>query len=147
MTIRGRWAWVLLTLLVLSLSVNLFAGGLLAGRFVAEPRMAGMHHGGPFAGGLPKKARGPVREAFLAHRDELGQQMAAIREARRRVILLLREPELDESALDAAFVELRERSAAAQALIQTIMREAALRLPPEARAAWRPRLLGGPDGH
>ncbi|MDF1585880.1 periplasmic heavy metal sensor [Marinimicrococcus flavescens] len=149
MTIRGRWAWALLALLVLSLGANLLVAGISAGRHFAGPRVMGAHHGRSLAGGLPEEAREAVREAFAERGPELRRRIAATREASERALELLRAPELDEAALAAAFATLRARSGDAQALVHEALAEGARNLPPGARAEWRPRMLaGGPRrGH
>jgi len=140
MTITGKSAVALLIVLFLSLGANLFLGGLFAGgalRGGDAPRPARAL--AAFLRSLPEEARPVLRESFRARRPELRAKIMAVAEARGEVADLLAREDLDRVRLDAAFVELRARTAAVQTLLHEIVAEAMVDLPPEVRAKWQPR--------
>ena len=141
MTITGKWAAALLVALFLSLGANLFLGGLFAGGALRsggeQPRQARAL--AAFLRSLPEEARPVLRESFRARRPELRAKIMAVAEARGEVADLLAREDLDRARLDAAFVELRARTAAVQTLLHEIVAEAMVDLPPEVRAKWQPR--------
>ena len=152
--VRPRRPWFTI-LLIGSLGLNVFLGGLLAGHWVAglsEPRaMAFGQPRGPgappgrmitdrMAAALPADDR-PRFEAIMAkHRPAVTEAAARFHEARDKVRDVLAKEPFDPAALDRAFAEQRERNTALQVAIQTSIAEAASNLPPEARqrlADWR----------
>lgn len=138
MTIRGKWAVALLVVLALSLALNLFIGGLAAGRALFGRGMPGLERGiAQFIEGVPPDARGAVRDSLLEHRPALADSVAALQDARRAVGELLRRPDLTREELDRALATVRERFAALQLQAHEAVAEAALSLPPEVRAKWR----------
>ena len=140
MIIRGKWAIALLTALLLSVAANLFLGGLFAGGALYQARQPGPVRAiAAFVQKLPEAARPVVRDAFLSRRSELRERFVAVAAARREVGRILAEEELDRARLDAAFVEVRARTAAMQALLHEVLAEAIAELPPEVRAEWQPR--------
>lgn len=140
MTIRGKWAVALLTVLLLSVAANLFLGGLFAGGALYQTRQPGPVRAlAAFVESLPEAARPVVRDAFLERRAELRERFVAVAAARREVGRIMAEEDLDRARLDAAFGEVRARSVATQALLHEILAGAMAELPPEVRAQWQPR--------
>ena len=152
MTIRGKWAWAVVLLLVLSVGLNLFVLGAAA---------AWRHHGGGWHGGgkyaamdreTRREARPYFRAAFRANKDELRAARRAVRAARGEVAELLQAEPLDRAELDAALMALRDSNVAALTTFQGVMLEAALAMPPELRQKidWQrmrpPRGGRGPGG-
>ena len=145
--------WVL-TVLVVSLGLNLFLGGLMAGRWFSGPphrqHAAMQGERGPagepgrilqrMAATLPPEQR-PAFEATIAkHRDRVAQAASQAREAREQVREVLRREPFDRAALDNAFEQVRAKNLALQIEIQTTIAEAAAGLPPSARqqlSEWR----------
>ncbi|MCG8596721.1 MAG: periplasmic heavy metal sensor [Kiloniellales bacterium] len=144
MTIGGRWAVALLVVLFLSLGANFFLGGLFAGGALrGGDQLRPVRALTAFLLSLPEEARPVLRERFRARRPELRAKIAAVAEARGEVAKLLAREDLDRARLDAAFVELRMRTAEAQTLLHEIVAEAMMELPPEVRAEWQPRWTPG----
>jgi uncharacterized membrane protein len=144
--------WMLI-LLVVSLGLNLFLGGLMAGRWFSGPpyrAAAAMTERGPagepnrilqrMADSLPPEDR-PVFETIIAkHREGVLRAAGEARDAREIVRAVLRKEPFDRAALDRAFEDVRKSNAALQLAIQSTIGEAAAQLPPEARqrlADWR----------
>ncbi len=151
MTIRGKWAWAIATLLIVSVGLNLFVLGAAA---------AWRHHGGGWHGGGPHKAmdrethreaRPYFRAAFRANREEIRASRRAVRTAREEVARLLQAEPIDRAGLDTALAGLRDATAEGLITFQNVMLEAALAMPVELRRKidWQrmrpPRR--GPGGH
>lgn len=116
--------WVLPALFV-SLGLNLFVGGVLAGRYLApappEPSPAfarlPMDEDRPvqalvqrIAARLPAGERAAFVEAVSGHREAMAAAAGAVHEARRKVNMAMAAEPFDRAALDAAFAELRASS-------------------------------------
>jgi uncharacterized membrane protein len=149
-----RRPWILIALIG-SLTLNLFLGGLMIGRWVSGPPFHRMHAAagaerGPagepgrilrrMAGSLPQEHR-PAFEAVIAkHQPRVVELATQARDAREQARDVLRKEPFDRAALDRAFEAIRTRNAALQTEIQATIGEAAASLPPEARqrlADWR----------
>jgi uncharacterized membrane protein len=144
--------WVLIVLIA-SLGLNLFLGGLMAGRWFSGPphRMAATQgERGPagepgrilqrMAQTLPPEHRPAFEAAIAKHRDRIAQAATQAREARDLVRDILRKDPLDRAALDSAFETLRTSNVALQAEIQQTIADAAAGLPVSARhrlTEWR----------
>lgn len=149
--------WVLIVL-VISLGLNLFLGGLMAGRWFSGPphRMAGVQgERGPagepgrilqrMAQTLPPENRPAFEAAIAEHRDRVAQAATQAREARDLVRDVLRKDPLDRAALDSAFEKLRTSNVALQTEIQQTIADAAVNLPAPARhrlTEWRAQRRG-----
>jgi uncharacterized membrane protein len=150
---KSRW---LLIVLIVSLALNLFLGGLMFGRWVSGPR----HHrlatvasvgergatGEPgrilhrMASTLPPEHRPAFEAAIAKHRERVVQAAGQAREAREQAREVLRKEPFDRAALDRAFETVRASNVALQTEIQAAISEGAAGLPPEARqllADWR----------
>lgn len=143
--------WVLI-LLIVSLGLNLFLGGLMAGRWFSGP-----HHRPPMAAergpsgepnrilqrmaaSVPPEHRGAFEAAVATHRDRIVQFASQSREAREQVREVLRKEPFDRAALDRAFENVRVHNMALQSEIQNAIADGAAALPPDARqrlADWR----------
>jgi len=148
-TIGPRAAPWLLVALLISVAINLFVGGLAAGRLfaaspaspppAAAPAQAGERAPVPavrrFLAALPEEHR-PVVEVSLAERRP--QMVAATRElraARDRVREVLVAERLDRAALDAAIEAMRARNGEVQRILHQALAQSAERLPLDARRA------------
>lgn len=102
-------------LLVLSLGLNLAILGLAAGAALRDggpPTRGDRGFGfGPLVEALDREDRKAVRSAFFKDFPALKQDRAALRGDFDALIALLRAPELDPTALDAALARIAERSA------------------------------------
>ncbi len=134
MTIRGPLAVIILAVAVLSLAANFVILGFAAGRI-------GDLRGGAIerivalgARGFPKEIRGAIVDKALAERSDLRAAFADVRAARQRMFEAMRAEPFDEAALETAFAEVRERTAALQALGQGIVGDAVAAAPAGARA-------------
>jgi uncharacterized membrane protein len=145
--------WVLI-LLIVSLGLNLFLGGLMAGRWFAGPHhrqspMAAAERGPAgepnrilqrMAASVPPEHRGAFEAAIAKHRDRIVQAASQSREAREQVRDALRQEPLDRTALDRAFENVRVRNMALQSEVQTAIADGAAAVPSDARqrlADWR----------
>ncbi len=152
----GRWRT---PLLILSLALNLFLGGLLIGGWIAgrppggDSMIDGPMSDGPIQGlagdrpgsaqstpglhrligALSPEARPEARRVFQEHRRELRTGIIALAESRRRVAAALSAEPFDPASLAAAFEELRHRTGAVQAGIHDGLVELSVRLNPEDR--------------
>ena len=150
---------VLRIVLVISLIVNVFLVGLLAGQVVSG-RMANLPFGGAIlrelpqiAQSLPEDDRATARRAFRQLARELMQGFRAVRTARQDVLDALSTEPFDVAALDRALMELRSRTDAAQAIAHQALLAIGPDLSPEGRAALAERAAalhrgdrhGGPD--
>ncbi len=138
--------WVLPALFV-SLGLNLFVGGVLAGRYLApEPPET------PVAARLPAHTDRPVRalikrmaarlpaderaafvEIVSQHREALVAAGAAIRDARRKVHKAMAAEPFDRAPLDAAFAELRASSDEFRQTMHEAIADGVQGLPADAR--------------
>ncbi len=131
--------------LFISLIVNLFLGGLIAGRLIRGEDWPWpnpyVREFGPFAGRaldhllrhLDGADRKLVLDTIRVHEDELSRLSKAMHDQRNRVKQLLRAPELDRPAVEQAFAEMRKRGDDMQDALGAAMLEAIEKLPPEAR--------------
>ena len=142
MTAR-RWITVLGTALVVSLAVNLFFGGVIAGHRLG-PRGQLDQQLNParlqlgierVARVLPEADAELLRSRFDAGRADLVQRFLALQEARRGVGQALRAEPYDAAALTAAYEAMQARSQALQAGIHDIIKAVLPQLSPAGRAA------------
>src|SRR6185369_17907589 len=146
--------WVLVVLIA-SLALNLFLGGLMAGRWFSAPPHRPHVAGAPgergaageagrilqrMAATLPPEQRPAFEAAIAKHRDRVAQAASQAREAREQVREVLGKEPFDRAALDNAFEKVRASNLALQIEIQTTIAEAAAGLPASARqrlTEWR----------
>jgi uncharacterized membrane protein len=141
MTLSGRRAVLVLAVLVVSLCVNVFAAGLLAGRWWGGRDGHDGPRGRPAASldverlteRAPPEARPHLREAFRERRPEAGERMRALGAARREAAAAVRAEPFDPARLDAALSEVRDRTSEVQAVLHRGLGEALARMPPDVR--------------
>lgn len=127
--------------LIISLALNLFVVGIFAvGFFFHGPR----HHaqmGRPFPHwaarrSLDGETKNKVDAIWREAHKDLRVRVRAMRQARREVRRQLRADTLDRKALDASYVELRERSVAAREAFKATLTKVALVLTAEQRRGY-----------
>jgi uncharacterized membrane protein len=142
MTISRRLLSVIGVVLLVSLGLNLFLGGLLLGRDVGgglplRPSLAG---GGMRAAleqllkELPPDDRATMRDGFEGHRADIVGRFQALRQARQQVARLLKADSFDAPAAAAAMQTVRERTNALQEAMQAVVLQTAPQLSPAGRA-------------
>lgn len=133
--LRRRIVSILAIVLATSLCLNLFLGGAwLAGQWFeqrVETAAAAMR-------GYPPELRRDVLRRLLQNRTELRSAVGGWREARQRMFALMRADPLDRGALDAAMAEVRARTGALQALLQSALADALAEAPTADRARIQP---------
>ena len=140
MTAR-RWITVLGAVLLVSLALNLFLAGVIAGR--------GVGSGGGFEF-TPRKLRVAVErvtrvlpeadaalltDRFEAQRADLTQRFQALQDARRAVGAALKAEPYDAAAFDSAYEAMQARSQELQASIHAVLRRSIGELSEEGRRA------------
>ncbi|WP_162146154.1 periplasmic heavy metal sensor [Inquilinus limosus] len=137
---RRRTMLVLAIALAASLCLNLFAGGAwLAGRWLdrrVEAVAASVMR--PY----PPELRRDVLRRLLQDRAELRAAVAGLLEARQRMFALMRADPLDRAALEEAMAEVRTRTGALQALLQSALADSLMETPAEERREIRSPGLG-----
>jgi len=137
---RRRTTLILAIALAVSLCLNLFAGGAwLAGRWFdrhVEATAASVMRA------YPPELRRDVLRRLLQDRAELRSAVGGLREARQRMVAVMRADPLDRAALDAAMAEVRSRTGALQALLQSALADTLAETPAEERARIQPPANG-----
>jgi hypothetical protein len=139
MTIRGPAAAILLIVLVLSLGLNFLGIGFVAARVRGGGQVADLAR--IVEVGLqtfPPEIRRAIGRDLVENRLAVRQAFEDYRAAQARLYRIMQASPLDEAALRAAFVEVRERTAALQSLGQDVLARAVVSAPPDARAQIRP---------
>lgn len=147
MTIRGRWAIVLLSLLVLSIGLNLFGLGVVAARQAIERESPGILRiiaviMAPF----PPEVRRGLRGAVIAERREFIAAAGELRAARQEAFEAMRAEPFDEAALTEAMVRVREKGIAIQELAQTQLIRVLAEAGPETRQKIKPPMFPDIEG-
>jgi len=136
MTLSGRTATATFVALVVSVCLNVFVAGLIAGRTTtgdATPLRRPDDGLQRFMATLPEDARPVVRQAIRANRRELQGLVAGLRDARQNAAAVVAAEPFDPAALEVALAAVRDRSMALQAAMHGVVAEAIDRLPPELR--------------
>jgi len=140
--VNRRWLTVAL---FASVIVNVFFGGLVAGRLLHREHWGGqseyVERMGPMAGRVLQHLLAPLgsadRQIVLdtvgARSGDLLQLTHAVREQRDEIVRLFRADNFDRKAVDDAFVELRRRTDALQTAIASAISDAVEKLSPAAR--------------
>lgn len=139
MTIRGPAAAILLILLFVSLGLNFLGIGFVAARVGSGGQAADLARIVEI--GLqtfPPEIRRSIGRDLIENRQALRAAIEDLRAAQARLYRIIQADPLDEAALEAAFANVRERTAALQSMGQETLTRAILTAPPEARAAIRP---------
>ncbi|MCC0017327.1 MAG: periplasmic heavy metal sensor [Rhodobiaceae bacterium] len=150
MTIRGKWAWSTVAVLVLSLGLNIFAlGAVAAWRHFGPDRFGGIER--PMDRETAEAARPYLRAAFRAHRDDIRAAGRAVADARSSAAEMLKAASLDEAALARELGALSDATVAAQVAFQQVLVEAARAMPDDLRQRVDWRFIGhrarGAMGH
>ena len=133
MTVSSRLLSLLGLVLVVSLGINLFLGGLMLGRDFGGglPVRPGLAGGGMRAAleqllkELPPDDRDIMRDAFEGHRADIVDRVQALRQARQQVARLLKAASFDTAAATAAMQTVRERTSALQQAMQAVVLQTA----------------------
>jgi len=149
MTIRGKWAGVLLSILTLSLVANLFVAGFAASRIYQ------FHHGhrpgmermfAAFLARFPREIRHDLREEMREIRPEMRAAMDGLHQARINMIMVMRDPDLDRAELARSMNRVRERLEVVQTLGLEAVRRVVEEADPDDRGAIAPRHPRGRRG-
>jgi uncharacterized membrane protein len=159
MTLSGSRAKWLIGIAAVSLCVNLFLVGLMAGHRIYGPGLFG--HDGPGDGprrgleamiaGMPEDLRPLIKEKFEAAKPQFQAQRDKIRAARDKVTTAAEAEPFDPAAFDQAFKELQDSMAGMGAIAHQTIREILPQIPAEQRKQlvekWSKRWgRGGPGG-
>jgi uncharacterized membrane protein len=163
MTLSGNGAKLLIGVAVVSLCVNLFLVGSMAGRWMDGGR--GWHdgpEGGPRRGieamiaGVPEDVRPLVKQKFDAAKPQFQAQREKIRAARDKLAAAAEADPFDPAALDQAFGDFQQAMAGMGAIAHQTIREILPQIPADKRKqlveSWSKRWgkgsggPGGPDG-
>ena len=140
MTLFGRRFSGLALVLVISLCLNVFALASFAGHWIwGGPRGGGGREIGRLLQSAPESLRPAIKESMESRRPEMQARIAEIREARQRIALLLRAPQLDRPALEDAYADLRRRHQAMQEVLHGAFIDSMAQAPADARAEWSER--------
>jgi len=157
MTISGSGAKWLIGVAVVSLCVNLFLVGSMAGRWIDGPR-----HGGPdgprrgieaLIAGVPEDLRPMIKQKFDAAKPQFQAQRDKIRAARDKVATAAKAEPFDPAAFDDAFHEFQQAMEGMGGIAHQTIREILPQVPAEQRKQlvdnwskrWGPK-GDGPDG-
>jgi uncharacterized membrane protein len=137
---RRRTTLILAIVLAVSLCLNLFAGGAwLAGRWIdrrLETASASVMRA------YPPEVRRDVLRRLLQDRTGLRAAVGGLREARQRMVAVMQADPLDRGALESAMAEVRTRTGALQALLQSALVDTLAETPAEERAKILPPAAG-----
>lgn len=138
-----RWITILGVALVVSLGLNLFLGGVIAGHRLgprgdfdwqltpAKLRL-GMER---VLRALPENDAKVVRGLFEAQRPDIAQRFQALQDARKAVGAALKAEHFDPAAFTAAYEAMQARSQELQAAVHAVIKAAIPQLSAEGRAA------------
>jgi uncharacterized membrane protein len=160
MTISGSGAKWLIGVAVVSLCVNLFLVGLMAGHWIYGPGF--MRLGGPdgprrgieaMIAGVPEDLRPMIKQTFDAAKPQFQAQRDKIRAARDKVAAAGKADPFDPAAFDQAFHEFQAAMDGMGAIAHQTIREILPQIPAEQRQQlvdkwskrWGPK-GDGPDG-
>lgn len=140
----GSGKWVAPALLA-SLALNIFLGGVFAGRLFSPAPPATVANGeasderpirrfiATFTGALDDAERRTFVTAFAGREAEMRGAVRALRAARREALAKMQATPFDRGALDDSLAALREKQEALQVELQTAIADAVERLPADAR--------------
>lgn len=133
MEIRGRWGWVILVVLGISLSANFF----MLGFFTQRARMGFFGPPSPIVAVMrdfPPDIRRNIGEQLWLRRGEFRQTFETLRLKRRAIVDLMRAPKIDVERLRTLLRETRGLTDDALDKAQDALIEAVEKLSPEERA-------------
>ncbi len=142
MTAR-RWITMLGAALVVSLALNLFFGGVIAGHRLGQRGQLDLQLNPArlqlgierVARALPDADAALLRSQFDTGRADLAQRFQSLQEARRAVGQALRSEPFDAAVLTAAYEAMQARSQEMQAAIHGVVKAVLPQLSPAGRAA------------
>jgi len=160
MTLSGSGAKWLIGVAVVSLCVNLFLVGLMAGHWIYGPGFFG--RGGPdgprrgieaMMAGVPEELRPMIKQKFDAAKPQFQAQREKIHDARDKLAAAAEADPFDPAAFDQAFQEFQDAMSGMGAIAHQTIREILPQIPAEQRKQlvdkWSKRWgkgPGGPDG-
>jgi len=161
MTLSGSKAKWLVGVAAVSLCVNLFLVGIMAGHWAYGPGF--LRPGGPdgprrgmeaFIAGVPEDLRPMIREKFDAAKPQFQAQRAEIRAARDKLAAAASADPFDPAAFDQAFGAFQQTMSGMGAIAHQTIREILPQIPAEQRKQlaekwskrWGPKGGDGPDG-
>lgn len=137
MTITGRKASILVGALIVSVCLNVFAAaGWATHEFKDRGRRSGGYGIARLIQSAPEPARGIVEAEFQAAKPAILERVRSVREARADIARLVRDPDADDAALQAAFSELRRRGGEVEILVHETLLKTLGRMPQDARSQW-----------
>lgn len=145
MTLSGRTATATLVALVLSVCLNVFIAGLIAGRVSRGDAVPPANVGGGlerFMATVPAEARPTIRQALRDNGSGLRELVAGVRSARRDAAVIVAAEPFDRAAFEAALSRVRDRSRALEAAVHGVISEAIEQLPAGVRAEMAERWGG-----
>jgi uncharacterized membrane protein len=145
----GRGGWLAVVLL-LSLGLNVFLGGIFVGRWLSppndQPRLARAENSAPagrflkrLTANLEPADRDTVISTVRARAPELKAAQREVGRARRAVMARIHATPFDRAALDDALVTMRDKQNAIQSMLQGAIADAIMKLPDGARRRLGPR--------
>jgi uncharacterized membrane protein len=160
MTISGSGAKWLIGVVVVSLCVNLFLVGLMAGHWIYGP---GLFRGGPdgprrgmeaMIAGVPEDLRPMIKQKFEAAKPQFKAQRELINAARDKLAAAAEADPFDPAAFDQAFGAFQQAMGGMGAIAHQTIREILPQIPAEQRKRlvdkwakrWGPKGGDGPDG-
>jgi uncharacterized membrane protein len=160
MTLSGSGAKWLIGVAVVSLCVNLFLVGLMAGHWIYGPHFLRGGPDGPRRGldamiaGVPEDLRPMIKQKFDAAKPQFQAQRDKIRAARDKLAAAGKADPFDPAAFDQAFHEFQDTMDGMGALAHQTIREILPQIPAEQRKQlvdkwakrWGPKGGDGPDG-
>ena len=143
MTLRGKSAWTIVIVLVVSLCINSFFVGAQVMRVTGSDGRPPGGQGGEMVrtaglarilSGLPDATHDHLRGVFEASGDAIPNLNRDLRRARRDVLNALRTEPLDVAALEEALDSARSRTTALQLSLHAIFVKAMAEMPPDMRS-------------
>lgn len=157
MTFSGSGAKWLIGVAAVSLCVNLFLVGLMAGHWIYGPGFLG--RGGPdgprrgleaMIAGVPEDLRPLIKQRFEAAKPQFEAQREAIQTARDKVVAAAEAEPFDPAAFDQSFKNLQAAMDGMGAIAHQTIREIMPQIPADKRKQlverWSKRWGKGPDG-
>jgi len=133
MTIQGRWAWVLIIVMFLSLGVNFFVLGFATSRgFLARP-FRSPSSVVSLLEDFPPELRRDIARQLWRDRSSFRESVDQLRDKRRQIAEAFRQPIVDENRIRALMGEVRELTGRLQERAQENLLSAVSQLPPEER--------------
>lgn len=136
LSLPRAWAYGLLAVTLISVSLNLMVAGWLLGQRMAAPERMERGMLRQIAQSLPEEVRAPLREEVRSRRGELFRAFRALRVAREEVRAAIGAEPFDRERLAAALAEQRRRMNALQTQLHEAMLATASDLDAEARQRW-----------